>query len=333
MTSWEAINDRSFLQSISVTVIEAVHHEGDALDWLLTVEDASGKRFELEIWQKHDPLTNWEEGEEYEIRNAYGQVWDGGKSKKLHSSKKWSTSQKGSSYDCRLMIMGDSHVGRKEHPSSPTQHIDCSGKFERAIEIAIAQDVDAVIHTGDIFHDAVTEKECDTVNSVFNRLQAEGIDFNYILGNHECDRGNRLLRQWDRRGVATHLDMDGSKIVGGVNVYGHDYCPGSSFPMEEMGVPLLFMDSVSLLILHQTLAPFFSGADVNLDEINSKSFGDFDYVASGHLHDPERPSWDGGEFLYAGSTENLSTKPDASDPSVWVLTVTGDSIDTRREKI
>jgi len=49
MSSWEAIEDRTYLDSISVTVAEAVHHNDEKLSWRLTVEDSSGKQFELEI--------------------------------------------------------------------------------------------------------------------------------------------------------------------------------------------------------------------------------------------------------------------------------------------
>jgi len=333
MSSWEAIEDRTYLGSISVTVSEAVHHNDEKLDWRLTVEDSSGKQFELEIWNKHDPLTKWEEGAEYEIRNGYGQMWDNGQKKKLHSSGKWSADRVDTSPDCRLMVMGDSHVGREEHPSKPYQSIDCAGKFEQAIEVAITHDVDFILHTGDVFHDYATEEDCDTLDGAFQRMQDAGIGFYYILGNHECDRGTHLLKRWERRGVATHLDMEGSDVTGDLKVYGYNHRPGSKFSVEEMDVPTLLMNSVSILVLHQTLVPFRSGADVDLDEINNKPSGSFDYVVSGHLHDPERPSWDNGEFLYAGSTEDLSKNSDASDPSVWFLTVNDDTTETHRRKL
>lgn len=333
MSSWEAIEDRSYLDSVAVTVTEAVHHNEGKLDWRLTVEDTSGKQFELEIWEKHEPLTEWKEGVEYVIRNGYGQTWDSGRKKKLHSSEKWSANRVDSSPDCRLMVLGDSHVGREEHPSKPHQSIDCAGKFKQAIEVAITHDTDSILHTGDVFHDYANQEDCETVDAAFEQLRDADIDFYYILGNHECDRGNQLLQRWERRGVATHLDMDASDVTDGVKVYGYDHHPGSKFSVAEMDMPSLLMNSVSILVLHQTLFPFRSGADVDLNEINNKSFSGFDYVVSGHLHDPERPHWDNGEFLYAGSTEDLSTNSDASDPSVWFLTVEGEAVHTHRRQL
>jgi predicted phosphodiesterase len=333
MSSWEAIEGQTHLDSISVTVTKAIHHNNEKLNWRLTVEDTSGKQFKLEIWNKHDPLTEWKEGAEYVIRNGYGQTWDNGQKKKLHSSGKWSVDRVDSAFDCRLMVMGDTHVGRKEHPSKPYQSIDCAGKFAQAIEVAVSHDADSILHTGDVFHDYATEEDCETVDTAFERMRDTDIKFYYILGNHECDRGTRLLQRWEQRGVATHLDMSGSEVTDDVKVYGYDHRPGSKFSVEEMDVPTLLMNSVSILVLHQTLVPFRSGADVDLDEINSKPFGGFDYVVSGHLHDPERPNWDDGEFLYAGSTEDISTNSDASDPSVWFLTVEGEVVDTLRRKL
>lgn len=333
MSSWEAIEDRSFLDSITVTVTEAVHRNDEKLNWRLTVEDSSGNQFELEIWNKHNPLTEWEEGEEYKIRNGYGQTWHNGRKKKLHSSGKWSADRVDSSPDCRLMVMGDSHVGRKEHPNNPYQSIDCAGKFKQAVEAAVAHGADSILHTGDVFHDYATEEDCETVDDAFERMRDADIDFYYILGNHECDRGNRLLREWERRGIATHLTMDGSEVTDNVRVYGYDHRNGSKFSVEKMDVPTILMSPVSILVLHQTLVPFRSDAEVDLDEINNKPFGGFDYVVSGHLHDSEQPSWEDGEFLYAGSTEDLSKNSDASDPSVWFLTVEDNAIDTLRRKL
>jgi len=333
VSTWEDIEDRSYLDSISVSIIDAEHCDKEHLDWRLTARDESGTEFKLEIWQKHDPLLDWEAGGEYEIRDAYGQTWDDEESKKLHSSRKWSADRVDSSYDCRLVVMGDSHVGRAEHPSKPYKPIDCAGKFEAAIEQAVAHDADCVVHTGDVFHDAVPESDCETVDSAMELLDDAGIEFYYILGNHECDRGTRLLRRWEQRGVATHLDMDGSEVAPGVKLYGYDHRPASEFSVAAMDLPLMLLDSTSILALHQTLAPFRPDAAADLDEINEQPVGGFDYVVSGHLHNPERPEWNDGEFLYAGSTEDLSKTPDASDPSVWLLTVADGSVETRRQKL
>lgn len=172
----------------------------------------------------------------------------------------------------------------------------------------------------------ISDFNCDAFTNV-------GIDFYYILGNHECDRGTRLMKRWEDRGVATYLDMEGSDVTDDLKIYGYDHRPGSKFSVEEMNVPTLLMDSGSILVLHQTPVPFCSSADVDLDEINSKPLGSFDYVVSGHLHHPERPNWDNGELLYAGSTEDLSKNSDASDPSVWFLIVNDDAIETHCRKL
>jgi predicted phosphodiesterase len=333
MSSWEAITDKSHLDSISVTVVDAVRHSDQKLDWRLTVEDKSGKQFEVEVWNKHDHQTEWVEGAQYELRAAFGQTWDDGRQKKLHSSRTWSVDRIDNRTDCRLMVVGDTHVGRREHPSKPSKSIDCAGKFEQAIEIAVDTDVDSILHTGDVFHDHVTEDDCATVDAAFETMRYAGIEFYYILGNHECDPGTRLLQKWEKRGVATHLDMDGSNVADTVTVYGHDHQSSSEFSVEKMNCPYRLVSPVSILVLHQTLAPFHAGADVDLDEINDEPSGSFDYVVSGHLHDPEQLDWHPGEFVYAGSIEDLSTNKNASDPSVWFLSVDGETVETHRRRL
>lgn len=333
MTSWGAINDREFLPSITVEVVRATHEDGPKKDWDLTVSDPQGTQFPLEVWQKHDPLLDWKTGMKYEIQNAYGQTWNGGSRKKLHSSKKWSAQPVGSAHDARLVVMGDTHVGRETHPKNAYQSIDCARKFKEAVEIAIARGADSIVHTGDVFHDSVSEADCRTVDSAFQLMRDEDIQFYYILGNHECDRGKRLLSRWETEGVAIHLSTDGEETSEGVYLYGYDHRPGSELVVEEMGLPPVLLNSPSILVLHQTLAPFRANANVDLSEICDTSLGSYDYVVSGHLHDPERQQWEGGEFLYAGSTEDLSKNYNASDSSIWVLTVTDGDIDTQRHKV
>lgn len=211
--------------------------------------------------------------------------------------------------------------------------IDCAGRFREGVETAISHDADCIVHTGDVFHDHVTESECETVETAFQRLQDTGTTFYYVLGNHECDRGTRLLRQWERHGVASHLDMQGVALSSGVKLYGYDHRPGSEFSVDGMGVPRLRANSTAILVLHQTLAPFRDTAGVSLTEINERSVTGFDHVLSSYLHDPERPDWGDGEILYAGSMEDLSTNPSPSDPSVWILTIDDGEIDTRRWKL
>ena len=173
MSSWEAIRHHTFLDSISVTVTEAVHHDREKLDWRLTVEDSSGKQFEVEISKKHNPLTNWEEGAEYEIQNGYGQTWDEGRRKKLHSSKKWSAERIDSSPDCKVMVMGDSHIGKRKHSAYPYSTVDCAGKFKQAISVAVDRNVDYILHTGDVFDDSATKEDRDTADRAFQMMEEE----------------------------------------------------------------------------------------------------------------------------------------------------------------
>jgi DNA repair exonuclease SbcCD nuclease subunit len=303
-------------------VVDAVNHDGKKLDWRLTVEDSNRRRFKLEIWKKHDPLIEWKEGEYYEIRDGVGQVWTKeSKQKKLHSSGEWSAERIDPPPDCSVMVMGDSHVGQKRHSGYPNPPVDCAQKFKQAVTVGINRGVDYVVHTGDVFYESVTEGECNTVNEAFQMMADAGTKFLYILGNHECDRGNRLLQRWDNNGVAIHLDQDGIPLTSDVRVRGHDYQPGSTLSVANMALPDVLINTDDILVLHQTLGPFHDEPDADLNEINAGTAGGFEYVFSGHIHDPERPDWDEGTFVYTGSVEDLSTKPDSGDPSVWFLDV------------
>lgn len=52
----------------------------------------------------------------------------------------------------RVLHTGDTHIGYRQY-HSPERRADFLAAFRRVVEDAIADDVDAVVHAGDLFHD------------------------------------------------------------------------------------------------------------------------------------------------------------------------------------
>ena len=54
----------------------------------------------------------------------------------------------------RILHISDTHLGKRQY-GSDIRREDFANAFEQAIEVAVDRDVDAVIHTGDLFDDPV----------------------------------------------------------------------------------------------------------------------------------------------------------------------------------
>ena len=91
-----------------------------------------------------------------------------------------------------LLHVSDTHLGFKNRlrPSGGgkakyADHVYPSATFDRIISAAIELRVDAVIHTGDLFDHDVDEKSWDSAEKSLRRLDAAGIPFLFILGDHD----------------------------------------------------------------------------------------------------------------------------------------------------
>lgn len=234
----------------------------------------------------------------------------------------------------QLLIVGDTHIGRTIHPGTGVD-IDPIAAFASAAEFAIEQQVDAVVHVGDIFHESVTAGQAGfTLIDVLQPLAEAEIPFYYIEGNHSGELGQRILAGDDAQS-AVHLDSSGVSVGSSVRVYGVDHIPGESFQSAGIQFGTPDPDEVSILVLHQTLEQL-SGASaksIDLHDLQAAFGGPFDAVVCGHHHDAKHETWLGKPLLYTGASEHMSTNENASDRVAWLLTVRAESVSVERYDI
>lgn len=90
-TSWETIPENERISGqflLQVTDVEQLN--GDRKTARLSVRDKNGRKFDLNIWSKHDIDQDWREGQWYALENARGKVWEssnGTTQKQLSSTK------------------------------------------------------------------------------------------------------------------------------------------------------------------------------------------------------------------------------------------------------
>ncbi|GAB6862373.1 DNA double-strand break repair protein Mre11 [Haloplanus litoreus] len=203
----------------------------------------------------------------------------------------------------RVIHTGDTHVGYRQY-HSPERRQDFLDAFEAVVDDAVAADVDAVVHAGDLFHDRRPDlPDLLGVLSALRRLAAADVPFLAVVGNHEATRGSQWLDLFSDLGLATRLD-DEPTVVGDTAFYGLDHVPRSR--RDELDYDFVPHDAdAAVLVAHGLFTPF-PHADWDTETVLSASNVDFDAMLLGDNHVPDRAQVDGTWVTYCGSTERAS---------------------------
>jgi DNA repair exonuclease SbcCD nuclease subunit len=219
-----------------------------------------------------------------------------------------------------LLHTADTHLGYHR----PEREADFREAFYEVIEAAIARDVDAVVHAGDLFNSSRPGIEAlsDALEGL-KRLAAADIPFLSIVGNHDGTRDRQWLDVFASLGLATRLGERGFSIrsdgEGGekshVALYGLDHVePGRRDRLEYDFDPAAATDvDATVLVAHGLFEPFPNG-DWDARAICRQSSVEFDAILAGDDHTNQETIIDEGETLlsYPGSTER--TAADQREP-------------------
>jgi exonuclease SbcD len=228
----------------------------------------------------------------------------------------------------RLLHTGDTHLGYRQYHRS-ARRADFLDAFHQVAEDALADDIDAVVHAGDLFHDRQPALE-DIMGamSVLRRLDEADVPFLAIVGNHEAKRDRQWLDLFAEMGLATRLD-DSPVTVGDVALYGLDFVPRSQ--RSDLAYDFQPHDAeYAVVVSHGLFAPFAHG-DWDAQEILAESSVTFDAMLLGDDHEAktkqvEEPheAW----LTYCGSTERASAAE--REARGYNLVVFEEDIDVRR---
>ncbi len=239
----------------------------------------------------------------------------------------------------RLLHTSDTHLGYRQYHLDERRQ-DFADAFHEVISAAIEEDVDAVVHAGDLFHTSrpgITPLQ--TVLTELQRLQTAEIPFLLIVGNHERTHDRNWVELLAEVGLATRLDATGTRIDD-TTVYGLDFVPPGQRDRLEYDFDPAETES-AVLVGHGLFKPFGHG-DWSTQRILEKSPVDFDIMLVGDDHgadykmvsrsntETERLDADGEQLprqdtssatriplTYAGSTER--TKADQRQPRTYSI--------------
>ncbi|WP_396610325.1 DNA double-strand break repair protein Mre11 [Haloferax sp. S1W] len=229
----------------------------------------------------------------------------------------------------RVIHTGDTHIGYQQY-HSPDRRQDFLAAFEQVVTDAIDEEVDAVVHAGDLYHDRRPElRDLLGTLAALRRLDDAGIPFLAIVGNHESTRGGQWLDLFERLGLATRLGDDPT-LIGDVAFYGLDHVPRSR--RDELDYQFDPHDaSQAVLVSHGLFTPF-AHADWETETVLEESNVDFDAVLLGDNHVPDVTTLDDTWVTYCGSTERASASE--RDPRGYnVVTFEDDTVDIRHRTL
>ncbi len=224
----------------------------------------------------------------------------------------------------RIIHMSDNHLGKAQFHLAEREE-DLYKAFDMAIDLALQQDPDLVIHTGDLFdsyrpHPRAFVRAFDGLLRVVER----GIPVAIIEGNHELgpDTVRRrmasplinLRKLFERLGYGSLFIRlgPGAIKIGDIIVAGAPYASRGvriTDTVESLNrkAKSLCDDCPKVLMIHQGVRGMIKAIypEVDFSEIAKSSF---DYVAMGHYHNKVVRRSGGRVFAYSGSTEVIETR-------------------------
>ncbi|QIO22236.1 DNA double-strand break repair protein Mre11 [Haloarcula sp. JP-L23] len=226
----------------------------------------------------------------------------------------------------RVIHTGDTHIGYQQY-HVPERRQDFLDAFRRVVHDAIEDDVAAVVHAGDLFHDRrPTLSDIMGTLDVLEDLAEADIPFLAVVGNHEAKRDAQWLDLYASLGLATRLD-DEPTAVGDTAFYGLDFVPRSKRDTLEYDFEPHDADHAAL-VTHGLFQPFDYG-DWDAAEVLAESSVEFDALLLGDNHKPGKREVEGAWVTYCGSTERASAS-EREDRGYNIVTFDGETRITRR---
>ncbi|MFC6717515.1 DNA double-strand break repair protein Mre11 [Natrialbaceae archaeon GCM10025810] len=229
----------------------------------------------------------------------------------------------------RVIHTGDTHIGYQQY-NAPERRRDFLEAFREVVEDAVDDDVDAVIHAGDLFHDRRPGLiDLQGTVDVLRTLADADVPFLAVVGNHEGKRDAQWLDLFADLGLAIRLD-DRPHLLGDVAFYGLDFVPRSRREhLEYDFAPVPDDAEHAVLVTHGLFEPF-AHADWDTEELLSESTVDFDAVLLGDNHKPDTAEVLDTWVTYCGSTERTSASEREARGYNLVTFDEGDVAITRR---
>lgn len=250
----------------------------------------------------------------------------------------------------KFLHTGDLHIGKRIYETSVLE--DQKYMLEQIYQIALSEQVDAVLIAGDVYDRSVPATEAvELLDEFLTKLVTVKIPVVMISGNHDSpERVGFADRILEKQGVYIAGSYEGSlRRVDFTDEYGPVCVVCLPFVKPAVAEGKNCAEAVKnildkeqidfdddrryVLLTHYFVtgedgkAPELSesetGIDVGgIDNVPADVFAGFDYVALGHIHRAQRVGK--GNIYYAGAPMKYSFSEAGSEKSVSVVTLNGE---------
>lgn len=229
----------------------------------------------------------------------------------------------------RFLHLGDSHIGNVYKDYQRNE--DIKDAFKQVIDAAINENVDFIVHSGDLFNEGNPAlSDLLFVTDQLNRLRSTGIKIFIVPGSHDIGIGEEesIIELFDRNGLLVNLNakryvsFSGGEIALKGEVYRGAFICGvkgkRSRVEDEVFKKLKIEQSnenclIKIFIFHHTI----STLGEKFKDLDTESLPrGFDYYAAGHWHGHrDNIKYDRGIIQYPGSTEYCDEKEIVDNPN------------------
>lgn len=234
----------------------------------------------------------------------------------------------------KILHVSDTHLGKAQY-GSDVRRDDYSRAFQVAIDIAIEEDVCAVIHTGDLFDSRTpsTKAVSDAFEAV-KRLDDEDIMFLGVVGNHERKWDNQWMDIMQKFDNVTRLDQEPLVLEDRVSIYGFDSIRDSEWEYMDFDLSEPKDDTLVCVCMHELFEEILRNpkkADRELSEVIDRLNIKPDLMPLGDYHAGVEEEVDDVTAFYAGATERTSATQE--DPTVRMIDIDDDGFKVTWKKI
>jgi len=253
--------------------------------------------------------------------------------------RKITTTGQGLQSQTSLLHISDSHLGASlSKTGGYSSESRCLTGFRRAIDIAIEREVDAVLNTGDLFHNDRHGIPCtvkEAAQEQITRLAERDIPFCSIDGDHERDAGREVFRGFERDGLVTQLNETPQLVGQGLALYGRDFTPATGWESTTWSPTPASTNRFGIAAIHQSIKPISNSEwpECTVADILASVGPHVHAIAAGHLH---RTGIDWNEelpFILGGTTEPKRARQASSKPIVGLFTQDGNSLRHQRVQL
>jgi len=236
----------------------------------------------------------------------------------------------------RIAHISDTHLGYRQLQLDEREN-DLYEAFKQAVDVAIEERVDVLIHSGDLFDSPTPPiKALYVLKGVLRKINAK-MKFYCVLGDHDIPkrRGMPPHKLFDLRVLGTAGlewdEVDGVLIAGISNMRGRMV----EFLRQEIKKfdPIAEKYRNSILVAHQAIEkylPFEGDYELKEDELPRNA----NYYAFGHIHARQITRFGKGFLAYSGATEILKRDEISSwrrdGKGIFIVDIEGDEPEVQK---